>query len=186
MLGEFEDAREEDAPRDAVGGEREQHAQNARERALRRGGLDTFMMFHADAYTTPWHWCLYTFAVEYGRADWAYPVLIYNFYRNTYLLLFFLPGFLVDKVNTDLGTAAAAFGTPPFLVDRVHGKMSAAERRAVLSQIDDWAGPTLITNAQVLTTGVDVPAVDMVVFADPKQSHIDIPVSYTHLRAHET
>ena len=113
MLGEFEDAREEDAPRDAVGGEREQHAQNARERALRRGGLDTFMMFHADAYTTPWHWCLYTFAVEYGRADWAYPVLIYNFYRNTYLLLFFLPGFLVDKVNTDLGTAAAAQITTP-------------------------------------------------------------------------
>ena len=75
------------------------------------GGLDTFMMFHADAYTTPWHWCLYTFAVEYGRADWAYPVLIYNFYRNTYLLLFFLPGFLVNKVNTDLGTAAAAQST---------------------------------------------------------------------------
>ena len=65
----------------------------------------------ADAYTTPWHWCLYTFAVEYGRADWAYPVLIYNFYRNTYLLLFFLPGFLVNKVNTDLGTAAAAQST---------------------------------------------------------------------------
>ena len=28
-----------------------------------------------------------------------------------YLLLFFLPGFLVDKVNTDLGTAAAAQST---------------------------------------------------------------------------
>ena len=27
------------------------------------------------------------------------------------LLLFFLPGFLVDKVNTDLGTAAAAQST---------------------------------------------------------------------------
>ena len=51
------------------------------------------MMFHADVHDAV-AWCLYTFAVEYGRADWAYPVLIYNFYRNTYLLLFFLPGFL--------------------------------------------------------------------------------------------
>ena len=70
-----------------------------------------------------------------------------------------------------LGAAASAFGTQPFVVDRVHGRMSAGRRYDVLSPVD---APTLITNARVLTTGVDVPAVDMVVFADPKQSHIDI------------
>ena len=70
-----------------------------------------------------------------------------------------------------LGAAASAFGTRPFVVDRVHGAMSAGRRYDVLSPVDE---PTLITNARVLTTGVDVPAVDMVVFADPKQSHIDI------------
>jgi predicted helicase len=31
-----------------------------------------------------------------------------------------------------------------------------------------------MTNARCLTEGVDVPAIDCVLFADPKQSHIDI------------
>ncbi len=33
---------------------------------------------------------------------------------------------------------------------------------------------SLITNARCLTEGVDVPAIDAVLFADPKQSKIDI------------
>ena len=62
---------------------------------------------------------------------------------------------------------------PSFATGRVHGKMPANERRRVLAGIRADR-PTLITNSRVLTTGVDVPAVDLVVFADAKQSHVEI------------
>ena len=32
----------------------------------------------------------------------------------------------------------------------------------------------VVANALVLTTGVDVPSVDMILFADAKRSHVDI------------
>ena len=60
-----------------------------------------------------------------------------------------------------------------FDVFHVNGKQNAADRKALL---DDFkASPRgLITNARCLTEGVDVPAVDMVAFVDPRKSKIDI------------
>ena len=36
------------------------------------------------------------------------------------------------------------------------------------------SSPSIISNARCLTEGVDIPVVDAVIFADPKQSVIDI------------
>ena len=60
-----------------------------------------------------------------------------------------------------------------FDVFHVNGGQNAADRKALLE--DFKASPRgLITNARCLTEGVDVPAVDMVAFVDPKKSKIDI------------
>jgi superfamily II DNA or RNA helicase len=55
----------------------------------------------------------------------------------------------------------------------VTGDMPSAVRKQIVSDFakTDWA---LITNARCLTEGVDVPNIDCVIFADPKQSTIDI------------
>jgi superfamily II DNA or RNA helicase len=55
----------------------------------------------------------------------------------------------------------------------ISSKKSAGERTELLTE---FAGSqrSLITNAKCLTEGVDVPAIDCVLFADPKQSTIDI------------
>lgn len=55
----------------------------------------------------------------------------------------------------------------------ISSKKSAGERADLLR---NFAGEkrALLTNARCLTEGVDVPAIDCVVFADPKQSTIDI------------
>ena len=55
----------------------------------------------------------------------------------------------------------------------VSGKDSVGNRAAKLDRFVSVA-PSLITNARCLTEGVDVPAIDAVLFADPKQSKIDI------------
>jgi predicted helicase len=55
----------------------------------------------------------------------------------------------------------------------VSGKDSTGDRSAELERFVN-AEPSLITNARCLTEGVDVPAIDAVLFADPKQSKIDI------------
>ena len=63
----------------------------------------------------------------------------------------------------------------PFHID---GNMSASERKRLL----DWlrVGPQgeedvrVLTNARVLTEGIDVPALDSVVFLDPRKSIVDI------------
>ncbi len=63
-------------------------------------------------------------------------------------------------------------------VKHIDGKMSASERKALL----DWLreGPRgdedvrVLTNARVLTEGIDVPALDSVVFFDPRKSTVDI------------
>ena len=60
-----------------------------------------------------------------------------------------------------------------FEVFHVNGGQNAADRKALLE--DFKASPRgLITNARCLTEGVDVPAVDMVAFVDPRKSKIDI------------
>lgn len=55
----------------------------------------------------------------------------------------------------------------------VSGKDNAGERAAILERFID-VEPSLVTNARCLTEGVDVPEIDAVLFADPKQSKIDI------------
>ncbi len=60
-----------------------------------------------------------------------------------------------------------------FDVFHVNGEQNAAERKALLEGFKN-APKSLITNARCLTEGVDVPAVDMVAFIDPRKSRIDI------------
>lgn len=60
-----------------------------------------------------------------------------------------------------------------FSVFHVHGKQKSNERKDTISKFRK-ATRSLITNARCLTEGVDVPAVDMVVFVDPRHSKIDI------------
>ncbi len=55
----------------------------------------------------------------------------------------------------------------------VHGKQRSSERKALIDAFRH-AEKGVLTNARCLTEGVDVPAVDMVAFLDPKQSRIDI------------
>ena len=55
----------------------------------------------------------------------------------------------------------------------ISSKKTAGERSDLLREFVNQKR-TLITNARCLTEGVDVPATDCVVFADPKQSLIDI------------
>jgi hypothetical protein len=58
-------------------------------------------------------------------------------------------------------------------VCHVHGKQRSSERKALIDAFRH-AEKGVLTNARCLTEGVDVPAVDMVAFIDPKQSRIDI------------
>ena len=55
----------------------------------------------------------------------------------------------------------------------VSGKDGSGKRTATLERYKN-SNVGLITNARCLTEGVDVPAIDAVLFADPKQSKIDI------------
>jgi predicted helicase len=55
----------------------------------------------------------------------------------------------------------------------ISSKKSAGERANLLFEFEH-SPCALMTNARCLTEGVDVPAIDCVLFADPKQSHIDI------------
>jgi hypothetical protein len=74
-------------------------------------------------------------------------------------------------LNTEATSAEASF--EKLTSFHVSGKDSAGHRAAELQRFVT-AEPSLITNARCLTEGVDVPAVDAVLFADPKQSKIDI------------
>ena len=55
----------------------------------------------------------------------------------------------------------------------VSGKMGTSARNFEIERFRKNV-PSIISNARCLTEGVDIPAVDAVVFADPKQSIIDI------------
>ena len=69
------------------------------------------------------------------------------------------------------------FGIKQFVEDfevfHVHGKQKSNERRDTICKFRK-ASRSIITNAKCLTEGVDVPAVDMVAFVDPRHSKIDI------------
>jgi len=55
----------------------------------------------------------------------------------------------------------------------ISSKQNAGKRAQMLKDFANQK-PTLITNARCLTEGVDIPAVDCILFADPKQSVVDI------------
>ena len=75
------------------------------------------------------------------------------------------------NLNAEASKADGSFGNLSSF--HVSGKDSTGVRAAELERFVD-AEPSLITNARCLTEGVDVPAIDAVLFADPKQSKIDI------------
>jgi predicted helicase len=62
---------------------------------------------------------------------------------------------------------------PEFSVFHVNGEQKSSERKRLIRSFRD-APKALITNARCLTEGIDVPAVDMVAFVDPRHSKIDI------------
>jgi superfamily II DNA or RNA helicase len=62
---------------------------------------------------------------------------------------------------------------PDFSVFHVNGMQHSSERKQVIKAFRE-AHKSLITNARCLTEGIDVPAVDMVAFIDPRHSRIDI------------
>ncbi|RMZ49829.1 hypothetical protein EB821_01045 [Candidatus Marinimicrobia bacterium PRS2] len=61
-------------------------------------------------------------------------------------------------------------------VDAFHvsGKMNTSERDRIIKDEFIESKRAIMTNARCLTEGVDVPAIDCVLFADPKKSTIDI------------
>jgi superfamily II DNA or RNA helicase len=62
---------------------------------------------------------------------------------------------------------------PQFSVFHVNGDQKSSERKQIIRSFRD-AGEALVTNARCLTEGIDVPAVDMVAFIDPRHSRVDI------------
>jgi predicted helicase len=62
---------------------------------------------------------------------------------------------------------------PEFSVFHVNGEQKSSERKQLIRSFRD-AARGLVTNARCLTEGIDVPAVDMVAFIDPRHSKIDI------------
>lgn len=58
-------------------------------------------------------------------------------------------------------------------VRHVNGKQSSVERGDIIRAFAD-APKSILTNARCLTEGVNIPAVDMVAFIDPRQSRVDI------------
>lgn len=60
-----------------------------------------------------------------------------------------------------------------FEVRHVNGKQKSSDRADLIRAFAE-APKGVITNARCLTEGVDIPAVDMVAFIDPRQSRVDI------------
>ena len=61
----------------------------------------------------------------------------------------------------------------PIDVFTVSGKQSTSKRNDIVQEFA-CSNKALITNARCLTEGVDVPNIDCIVFADPRQSRVDI------------
>jgi superfamily II DNA or RNA helicase len=72
--------------------------------------------------------------------------------------------------NTALGIGQYLEGFATF---HASGEQKSFERKQILNAFRD-APKALITNARCLTEGIDIPAVDMVAFVDPRSSRVDI------------
>jgi superfamily II DNA or RNA helicase len=77
------------------------------------------------------------------------------------------------KVFSSDGTRGIRQFLPDFSVFHVNGEQKSSERKQIIRWFRD-ASEALITNARCLTEGIDVPAVDMVAFIDPRHSRVDI------------
>jgi len=68
------------------------------------------------------------------------------------------------------------FGTqPPAEIKHIDGNMPVFEKRNKINWLRDGGEKAhILTNAKVLTEGIDVPALDFVAFFDPKESVVDI------------
>jgi superfamily II DNA or RNA helicase len=77
------------------------------------------------------------------------------------------------KVLSSDGTRGIRQYLPEFSVFHVNGEQKSSERKQIIRSFRD-ASEALITNARCLTEGIDVPAVDMVAFIDPRHSRVDI------------
>jgi superfamily II DNA or RNA helicase len=66
-----------------------------------------------------------------------------------------------------------AYHLPDYEVRHVNGRQSSGERGEIIQAFTD-AKKGLITNARCLTEGIDIPAVDMIAFIDPRHSKVDI------------
>lgn len=62
---------------------------------------------------------------------------------------------------------------PGYDVRHVNGMQSSAIRGDIMRAFAD-APKAILTNARCLTEGVDIPAIDMVAFVDPRHSRVDI------------
>jgi superfamily II DNA or RNA helicase len=71
------------------------------------------------------------------------------------------------------GTRGISRYLPEFSVCHVNGSLRSSKRKQLIRDFRD-AAKALITNARCLTEGIDVPAVDMVAFIDPRRSRVDI------------
>ena len=86
-------------------------------------------------------------------------------------------------LNTQINLVSEGLGT--LNAFHVSGKNSTGERNSEINRFLSNA-PSVIANARCLTEGVDIPAVDAVVFSDPKQSVIDIvQAAGRAMRTHE-
>ena len=74
-------------------------------------------------------------------------------------------------LNDQLNKFSSEFGN--LHASQISGKDSSGIRTKVLSEFKSFE-PSLITNARCLTEGVDIPVIDAVLFADPKNSTVDI------------
>ncbi len=71
------------------------------------------------------------------------------------------------------GPRGIAFQLDGYDVRHVNGSQRSLVRSNIMRAFAD-APKSILTNASCLTEGVDIPAVDMVAFIDPKQSRVDI------------
>jgi len=68
----------------------------------------------------------------------------------------------------------------------ISGKHSTRDRQHALSKLESEADGHIVTNVQCLSEGIDVPALDAVVFIDPKYGAVDIMQSIGRALRHST
>lgn len=71
------------------------------------------------------------------------------------------------------GRADLGYGFDGMFAEHISGRQSAGVRAAVMQRFRE-AQAGVLSNAKCLTEGIDVPAVDLVAFIDPKKSKVDI------------